>query len=139
MNPLPSEYTQVYFVGERPPNGWPRQFAIVTAYNPDGRSAEPVFNRAADQELMIALLDCGLPHFRVIGGSRDNRHQEPGWGISLETPRIAQELSVRFRQLAFFWVEQGRISLVDARTGEATEQDLLWSGRWLGASHEVAL
>jgi hypothetical protein len=31
-------------------------------------------------------------------------------------------LSVRFGQLAFFWIEEGRLALVDARTGEKTDQ-----------------
>lgn len=131
MDPLPAEFTQVYFRAEQPAGGWPRQFAIVTAHNPDGRITDPVANLAADEALCSALERQGLTHFRVTGGSRDGRHQEPGWGIVLTAPTIAQDLSVQFRQLAFFWIEEGRLALVDARTGEKTDQ-AAWTERWLG-------
>lgn len=132
MDPLLPEFAQVYFAGERPLGGWPRHFAIITAYNPDGRSVEPSVNCTADSDLRLALGALGLSHFRVIGGSRDGRHQEPGWGILLDNLRTSQELSVRFHQLAYFWVDDQRLLLVDARTGESTDQNVLWSDRWLG-------
>lgn len=132
MEPLPVEFTQVYFRAAPPAGGWPRRFAIVTAHNPNGRITDPAANLVADEALRGALERQGLDHFRVTGGSRDGRHQEPGWGIVLTTPSIAQDLSVRFRQLAFFWIEKGRLALVDARTGDKTDQ-VAWAERWLGA------
>ena len=71
-------------------DGWPDQFAIVTAYNPDGLSAEPAVNAGADAMLRAALEKMDLKHFRLTGGSRDEAHQEPGWGFWPATPRQRQ-------------------------------------------------
>ena len=135
MTPLPPEFSAVYFSGAPPSGGWPRRFSVVTAYNPDGRLTEPDVNLAADLKLRGALEELELPHFRVIGGSLDGRHQEPGWGIVLNEPATPLELSRRFRQLAFFWVEQDRIILIDARTGVPTPLIVLWPDRWIGPDY----
>ena len=133
MEPLPPEFSDVFFSGRQPSGGWPRRFAVVTAYNPDGRLTEPDVNRAADLQLRGALEELELPHFRVIGGSLDGRHHEPGWGIVLNDPSAAQEISRHFRQLAFFWVAEDTLSLIDARTGAVIPQKSVWSDRWLGS------
>ena len=86
---------------------------------------------APASELRTPIEKRGLTYFRVTGGSRDEKHQEPGWGFSSATPQSAQELSQRFRQLAFFWIENDRLSLIDARTGNSTNQGS-WHERWLG-------
>ena len=131
MEPLPTEFTQVFFRASVPIGGWPERFAVVTAHNPDGLLLEPAANAGADAMLRAALEKIGLEHFRVTGGSRDEAHREPGWGFSPATPQSAQELSQRFRQLAFFWIENDRVSLVDARTGSSTDQGS-WQEPWLG-------
>ncbi len=131
MDPLPTVFTQVFFRAAVPRDGWPEQFAIVTAYNPDGVSAEPAVNASADARLRATIETMGLQYFRVNGGSHDGAHQEPGWGFAPATPRSARELSLSFRQLAFFWIEGDRISLVDSRNGASTDQGR-WQDRWLG-------
>ena len=98
MEPLPTEFTQVFFRASVPFGGWPKRFAVVTAHNPDGQLVEPAANDAADAELRTAIEKRGLTYFRVTGGSRDEKHREPGWGFSSTTPQSAQELSQRFRQ-----------------------------------------
>lgn len=131
MEPLPTEFTQVFFRATKPIDGWPKQFAVVTAHNPDGQWMDPAANDAADEALRATIEKRGLTYFRVTGGSRDEKHREPGWGFSSATSQSAQELSQRFRQLAFFWIENDRLSLVDARTGKSTDQGD-WHERWLG-------
>ena len=98
MEPLPTEFTQVFFRASVPFGGWPKRFAVVTAHNPDGQLVEPAANDAADEALRDAIEKLGLTYFRVTGGSRDEKHQEPGWGFSSTTPQSAQELSQRFQQ-----------------------------------------
>jgi hypothetical protein len=131
MEPLPTEFTQVFFRATMPIDGWPNKFAVVTAHNPDGQWMDPAANDAADEALRAAIEKLGLTYFRVTGGSRDEKHREPGWSFSPATPHSAQELSQRFQQLAFFWIEHDRLSLVDARTGKSTNQGG-WQDRWLG-------
>lgn len=131
MDPLPPEFTQVFFRASVPSAGWPQKFAVVTAHNPDGQLVEPAANDAADEELRASIEKLGLKHFRVTGGSRDEKYREPGWGFSSATPQLAKKLSLSFRQLAFFWIENDRLLLVDSRTGESTDQ-AGWQDRWLG-------
>ena len=131
MDSLPAEFSQVYFRADTPNGGWPQQFAIVTAYNPEGLVTDPADNNRADLELRESLDKMGLTYFRVTGGSRDGKHKEPGWGIVLQTPETSQKLSRQFKQLAFFWVEQGHVSLVETGTG-SKEYQSIWTKRWLG-------
>jgi hypothetical protein len=128
---LPVEFSQVYFRGQAPIGGWPERFAVVTAHNPEGVVNDPSANETADQSLREEIEKIGLTHFRVTGGSLDGRHQEPGWGIVLATPELARDLSERFKQLAYFWVENGQLSLVDTQAGERLQQGA-WLDRWLG-------
>ena len=105
--------------------GWPETFAVVTAHNPEGVVDDPSANETADLSLRQEIERAGLIHFRVTGGSLDGRHQEPGWGIVLQNPEKARHLSEQFRQLAFFWVEQGQLSLIDTYTADTFHQ-----GEW---------
>lgn len=108
---------------------WPVRFAIVTACNPDGRIVANAVNTEADRKLAAELERRELVHFRITGGSLDGRHQEPGWGIATHDLAVARDLSKRYQQLAFFWIERGQLKLVDTETGEI--RDLaLWSERW---------
>jgi len=59
---------------------------------------EPAGNDAAEEALRAAIEKQGLTYFRVTGGSRDEKHREPGWCFLSATPQSAQELSQRFRQ-----------------------------------------
>ena len=131
MESLPVEFSRVYFRGQPPMGGWPETFAVVTAHNPEGVVDDPSANETADLSLRQEIERAGLIHFRVTGGSLDGRHQEPGWGIVLATPELARDLSERFEQLAYFWVENSRLFLVDTQTGERFQQNA-WLDRLLG-------
>jgi hypothetical protein len=128
---LPAEFSLAYFRGQPPIGGWPELFAVVTGHNPEGVVDEPLANDTADLSLRQEIERAGLIHFRVTGGSLDGLHQEPGWGIVLQNPEKAQQLSEQFRQLAFFWVEQGQLALIDTYTAETFQQGE-WKDRWLG-------
>ena len=131
MESLPVEFSRVYFRGQPPMGGWPETFAVVTAHNPEGVVDDPSANETADLSLRQEIERAGLIHFRVTGGSLDGRHQEPGWGIVLAAPDLARDLSERFEQLAYFWVENSRLFLVDTQTGERFQQNA-WLDRLLG-------
>ncbi len=128
---LPPEFAEAFFIGRAPPGGWPPAFAILTAHNPDGALTAPAENDAADAALARELLGRRLAHFPVVGGSRDGRHQEAGFGIAGISRDAAADLSRRWRQLAYFWVEEGQVLLVDSAT--AKERPIgSWNERWLG-------
>jgi len=117
MNPA---YHRVRFKAELPEGGLPVRFGIVTACNPDGRSASDTENAAATEALRAELAGGAEVFFPVTGGSADFVHAEPGFGISLNTRAEAVALGRRWRQEAAFWVEAGEVELVPCGDGESS-------------------
>jgi hypothetical protein len=105
-----------------------RGLAIVTACNPHDRPTDDETNRRADAALAAELDRLGWRRFRVIGGSPDGAHQEPGWGVDCGSMAAAIDLGRRWGQVAVFWVEQEALHLVDCHDG-SVEALGSWSGR----------
>jgi len=119
MTPAQRElFKQAVFRFEPLPADWPADFAVITAYDPDGGETSPELNVAADAELESELRSAGYRLHRVTGGSADGAHLEPGWGVPLGLPG-AVEFGRRYRQLAIFVVRAGVVSLVDCADGSA--------------------
>lgn len=129
MADLPDEFCQACFWSNE--HDFPTQFAIVTAFNPYGVTTGAAKNRAADERLRQELVAAGFAPFRVTGGARDRSHLEPGWGFADESPQRALDHAREFRQLGIFWVSNGKVALVDAATGEITNE-MPWAERFLG-------
>lgn len=87
---------------------------MVTACNPNGVLTSEDLNRVADGQLRSQLEKSGLVHFRVTGGSRDGRHQEPGFGIVTDDREKIRLLSQQLHQEAFFWMEHGVLYCVES-------------------------
>ena len=122
-------YKDTVFHGPEPTEGWPKTFAIVTACNPDGKTAEDTENESATRELSGALVQLALPHRSMTGGSPDGKHQEPGYLVECDLS-TALELGVRFQQEAIFWIEDGQVSTV-ACSGDLTKQPVdTWAARY---------
>lgn len=102
------------------PADWPGDFAVITAYDPDGVETSPERNHAADAALEAELRAAGYRLHRITGGSADGFHQEPGWGVPIGLPG-AVEFGRRYRQLAIFVVRAGRLALVDCEDGSVEE------------------
>lgn len=118
MPDLPAAFLETHFWTEAA-TPLPGRFIVVTACNPDGLEAPPAWNEAADARLLAELTREGLPCFRVTGGARDRSHLEPGWGIAVDAPEpLGPHLSLAYGQLAFFWVTNGDVWLVDTETGQ---------------------
>lgn len=111
------EHLNARFRADLPAAGLPRAFAIVTAFNPDGKVRPDADNAADDARLRAELERDGLAPFRVTGGSRDGAHREPGWGFAAPSAADARARARRFRQLALYWVEDGTIFLLDSEAG----------------------
>lgn len=111
MNPA---YHETVF--EFIPNGKTPDFWVITAYNPDGKDADPADNIAADSNLSEEIQSLGFVPFRVIGRSPDSSHAEAGWGIPCDEA-TALEIGRRYRQEAVFHFTAGRIDLVDCESG----------------------
>lgn len=124
------EHLAAHFTCDPPPGGLPARFGVVTAYNPEGRIIDAAANAAADASLKARLERSGLHHFRVTGRSRDGAHQEPGYGVAADSPEAVRHLSHEFRQLAFFWVEDGRVFVVNT-DGTLRHPVATWAERLL--------
>lgn len=121
MNPsLRRLFAQAVFRGEPLPSDWPADFAIITAYDPEGRTAAPADNVAADARLEAELRDAGFRLHRLTGGSADGVHLEPGWGVPIGLPG-AVEFGRRYRQVAVFYVRAGALTLVDCQDGSSED------------------
>ena len=119
MTPVQREqFKQAVFRFEPLPADWPADFAIITAYEPDGQATTAEQNLAADVALAADLRPAGYRLHRITGGSADGAHLEPGWGVPLGLPG-AVEFGRRYRQLAIFVVRAGVVSLVDCEDGSA--------------------
>jgi hypothetical protein len=116
-------FRQAVFRGEPLPADWPADFAIVTAYEPEGRLVSLAENVAADDLLAAELRAAGHRLHRIAGGSADGRHQEPGWAVPIGLPG-AVEFGRRYRQLAVFYVRVGALFLLDCADGSS--EDLGW-------------
>jgi len=102
------------------PSDWPADFAILTAYDPEGRAASRADNVAADAMLKAELLAAGFRLHRLTGGSADGVHLEPGWGVNVGLPG-AVEFGRRYRQVAVFYVRAGALTLVDCEDGSSAD------------------
>jgi len=131
MSDLSAAFLNAYFRAEEPSFGWPAEFTVITAYNPNGVVLDLATNLEADRVLKCELEMRQCFHFRVTGGSRDGKHEEPGWGIMEFSATAAREICIAFQQLAYFHVRHGEIHLIDARNGEVGTVGL-WTERWLG-------
>ena len=121
MNPsLRRLFAQAVFRGEPLPADWPADFAIITAYDPEGRAASPADNIAADAMLRAELQAAGFRLHRLTGGSADGVHLEPGWGVAVGLPG-AVEFGRRYRQVAVFYIRAGALTLVDCEDGSSED------------------
>ena len=102
------------------PSDWPTDFAIITAYDPDGLPTTAELNHAADAYLEAELRAAGYRLHRITGGSADGVHLEPGWGVPIGLPG-AVEFGRRYGQVAVFAVRAGRLALVDCEDGSAED------------------
>jgi hypothetical protein len=113
-------FQQAVFRSAPLPADWPADFAIITAYDPDGLPTTPELNRAADKALESELRAAGYRLHRITGGSADGVHLEPGWGVPIGLPG-AVECGRRYRQLAVFYIQGGGLKLVDCADGASED------------------
>ena len=105
MNPL---YATALFQTTTPPSDWPRAFAILTACNPRGQTEEMGRNAEHDGRLLVQLQTLRCWHWRVIGGSPDFQHAEPGFAVALPLDD-ALAIGRTFEQEAIFWIEKDEL------------------------------
>jgi hypothetical protein len=115
-----AQFKQAVFRCAPLPADWPADFAIITAYDPDGLPTTAELNLAADESLEAELRAAGHRLHRITGGAADGVHLEPGWGVPIGLPG-AVEYGRRYRQLAVFYVRGGGVCLVDCADGSSED------------------
>jgi hypothetical protein len=114
------QFKQAVFRLSTLPLDWPADFAVITAYDPDGLPTKLELNLAADAALESELRSAGYRLHRITGGSADGVHLEPGWGVPIGLPG-AVEFGRRYCQVAIFAVRAGRLALVDCADGSVED------------------
>lgn len=102
-------------------------FAILTACNPRGQTEEFGRNAEHDGRLLVQLQTLGCWHWRVIGGSPDFQHAEPGFAVALPLDD-ALAIGRNFEQEAIFWIEKDELNVISCR-GEAEQKLGSWRER----------
>ncbi len=122
MNP---EYFNAYFkIPHQRDSNLPSEFIIVTAFNPDGQNCMAELNQSYDSDLAALIQKKSLSIWRVIGGSRDFVHAEPGYAVETNL-EAGIEIGIQFRQEAIFWINNGHLYLVDCSSRER-----IFMGEW---------
>ena len=124
---LKAPYFDAYFRAALRGRRLPVRFGVVTAYNPLGRRGTAAANRRRDTALRRHLDKMRLKRFRVIGGSKDGAHREPGWGF-IAPRETVRALSSLFEQDAYFWVASGQV-LLGSSTGGKLKPAGTWTAR----------
>lgn len=120
-------FREALFVCTIPDDGWPDEFAIITACNPQGRIVSNEGNVLATDKLREQLKLIPVWHWPVTGASSDLMHQELGFAaqMSFET---ARKQALDCAQLAFFWIARGKVEL-HSSDGFSSETIGSWSAR----------
>jgi hypothetical protein len=86
-------------------------FAVITAWNPEGKSQSREMNDLLDQQLTRRLESFASPKVRADGCSPDFKHREPGWAVGVPKEQ-AVEIGREYGQVAMFWVEDDTLFLL---------------------------
>jgi hypothetical protein len=93
--------------------GLERSFGIITAQDPRGETQPPPVNAALAANLRVELERVGIPYVPVCAGSRDHRHREDSFAAVAPRDTLVA-LARRYEQLAIFWFDGERFSIVPA-------------------------
>ena len=127
---LKPEYFPTVFRGIKLETGWLSQFAVITAWNPDGEVASNEENEAANAELESMLKEKGLQYSPMTGFSPDGSHEEVGYLV-----RCSKEESIgigqHFSQDAVFWIDNDQL-IIASCNGEDPILLGSWRDRFVG-------
>jgi len=93
--------------------GFGKPFAIVTAFDPDGRNLSAAENERRKQELDRRLSSTGYQFVQVDCCSPDRSHCECSVAVTMPQ-REALDLAREMRQVAIFWFDGNRFWILGA-------------------------
>ena len=115
MNP---EYFKTIFLISKEPDGWPDEFAIITAHNPMDLKLSDQENNFRNENLLKTL---GQNAFlKLSGSSPDQSHQEASYAFISDLPK-AIRIGKEYQQRAIFYIKDGNLKLIECSTGQTQE------------------
>src|ERR1700682_3019938 len=93
--------------------GFGKPFAIMTAFDPEGRNLSAAENEQRNQQLNRLLTSTGYQFVRVDACSPDRSHCECSVAVSMPQ-REALDLARELRQVAIFWFDGKRFWILGA-------------------------
>lgn len=99
---------------------FPARFAVITAFNPMGKSLTSLKNKTRNMQLH----PYAQPQYRqtINACAPDLSHCEESYIIELPLPDC-QQLGKKLGQLAFFWIEHDKLSIIPAHMQPETPID----------------
>jgi hypothetical protein len=96
-----------------PPGGYPPEFWVITACDPNGVELDPEENGERTARFESELSAAGMVHFPATGYDPrpEGTHREPGFGIVCDE-REAMRLGRKWEQVAVFHITDGVVWLV---------------------------
>lgn len=95
----------------------PDPATVITAWNPRGERAHPVFNQNANATLCDLLVREGAHPVAVVGQSPDGSWLEESFLVGGLSRARAVAIGIRFEQLAIFELNQEQVLVIDCATG----------------------
>lgn len=86
-------------------------FAVITACNPRGGTADPGDDAARDARFTAELATQRMHRVRAIGEAAEGGHAEAGWALVVSR-EAAVAIARRWDQRALFWWDGLRFSIV---------------------------
>ena len=111
-------YYRTLFLLSEIPVSWPSNFAIITAENPMDQKMTEVENAKRTNRLIERMGQ--RKHTYMLGCSENYSHQEKSFAVVIDFDE-AVSIGKEFDQRAIFYVEQGKLLLVDCNNGERTQ------------------
>lgn len=109
IEPLLDLYATTVFLCSKPVHF--SEFAIITAYNPNGELLNLQENKKLNNLLKRQITQ--YESIAIIGSSPDFSHQEPSFALNVELSK-AVDIATQFQQNAIFWVTGGEVFIVSA-------------------------
>lgn len=103
-------YLETHFISRDGLDGWPAQFAIITAYATTGETWTEGQNETADAKLEAELRTSGRWMRRVTGYSPTTQHSEPGWAVEMDWQE-ACDVGKRFLQDAVYVINRDALAV----------------------------
>ena len=138
-DPFDERYLKTVFIAETDPASLWASFAIVTGCNPEGKCIAQHDNDVHTLAMLKRLVALGFEPIRIDGCSPDEQHREASFAVPCDSQQ-ARQICLQYAQLAFYMVEDRKLSLHDVGS-ERFKAVGIWTSRLrlrrMMSAHEI--